>query len=82
MGAPWLKPDGMKGKHDPWTLKECGSTAAYRRHMRNGEKPCLACASANRVAMMLWKDANRGKVLEQKRRYRERKKMSDKFNSV
>lgn len=27
-------------------LAECGTTAAYRRHLRRGEKPCLDCAGA------------------------------------
>lgn len=33
------------------TLQPCGTPAAHRRHLRNGEKPCLAClrAEAERV---------------------------------
>lgn len=27
-------------------LKPCGTTAAYRRHLRAGEKPCDACRKA------------------------------------
>jgi cytidine deaminase len=27
-------------------VKPCGSTAAYRRHYRHGEKPCFACRQA------------------------------------
>ena len=27
-------------------LKPCGTTAAYRRHKRNGEKPCDPCRRA------------------------------------
>ena len=30
--------------------KECGTAAAYRRHLRNGEKPCDACTEAKRVS--------------------------------
>lgn len=30
----------------PQNLKPCGTTAAYRRHKRNGEKPCDACRRA------------------------------------
>jgi hypothetical protein len=29
-----------------WALKPCGTPAAYRRHLRNGEKPCRACEIA------------------------------------
>lgn len=32
------------------TLKPCGTTAAYRRHLRKGEKPCGACRDANAAA--------------------------------
>jgi len=28
-------------------LKPCGTLAAYKRHLRMGEKPCDACTSAN-----------------------------------
>ncbi len=31
-------------------LKPCGTEAAYRRHLRAGETPCLACRRANREA--------------------------------
>ena len=31
-------------------LKPCGTTAAYRRHLRNGEEPCGECLAANAVA--------------------------------
>ena len=29
-------------------LKPCGTTAAYRRHLRHHTPPCDACAAANR----------------------------------
>lgn len=29
---------------------ECGTTAAYMRHYRQGEKPCAACKAANVAA--------------------------------
>lgn len=29
-------------------LKPCGTTAAYRRHLRNGQKPCAECQQAAR----------------------------------
>jgi hypothetical protein len=28
------------------TLKPCGTPAAYRRHLRHGEKPCDECREA------------------------------------
>ena len=31
-------------------LKPCGTSAAYRRHLRNGEQPCAACRRANTEA--------------------------------
>lgn len=27
----------------------CGTAAAYRRHLRRGEKPCEACKAADRL---------------------------------
>ena len=30
----------------PRQLKPCGTTAAYRRHVRHGEKPCDDCRRA------------------------------------
>lgn len=32
-----------------WDRHPCGTSAAYRRHLRNGEQPCLACTEAHRV---------------------------------
>ncbi len=29
-----------------WLLKPCGTPAAYRRHLRHGEKPCSGCRFA------------------------------------
>ena len=34
----------------PRKLQPCGTPAAYRRHLRNGEKPCLPCARAHAKA--------------------------------
>jgi len=31
----------------PDLLKPCGTTAAYRRHLRNDEPACPACLQAN-----------------------------------
>ncbi len=40
-------------------LKPCGTTAAYRRHLRKGEHPCAACLAANAEAKKSKVDANR-----------------------
>lgn len=29
-----------------WLLRPCGTTTAYRRHLRQGGKPCQACRDA------------------------------------
>ena len=29
-----------------WALKPCGTAAAYRRHLRRGERPCEPCRQA------------------------------------
>ena len=34
----------------PRKLQPCGTPAAYRRHLRGGEKPCLPCARAHAKA--------------------------------
>ena len=31
--------------------KPCGTTAAYRRHLRHRQQPCRACTQANRAAV-------------------------------
>jgi hypothetical protein len=35
------------GKVGRPATQPCGTTAAYRRHLRNGEVPCDACRAAN-----------------------------------
>ena len=43
------------GKRGPAPTHPCGTRAAFRRHERNGEKPCQPCIEANRnetAAMM------------------------------
>ena len=34
-------------------LRPCGTLAAYRRHLRRGERPCAACRAASREQ---WRD--------------------------
>jgi hypothetical protein len=40
---------------EPWRLRPCGTTAAYRRHLRHAEVPCLQCTDANAAD---WRDRN------------------------
>ncbi len=40
---------------EPWRLRPCGTAAAYRRHLRHGEKPCRQCMEANAAD---WRDRN------------------------
>lgn len=37
----------------------CGTLAAYRRHLRNDEKPCTPCVQANRDAKRVQRDGAR-----------------------
>ena len=41
-------------------LKPFGTLAAYRRHLRHSEKPCDACARANRRAWADRRTARKG----------------------
>lgn len=36
------------------TLRPCGTDAAYKRHLRNGEVACGPCVAAHRVAIRAW----------------------------
>jgi hypothetical protein len=38
-----------RGQRPVWQMRECGTEAAYRRHLRKKEKPCEACREANRL---------------------------------
>lgn len=42
-------------------LKPCGTLAAYRRHKRHGEEPCVDCASAERHYAQARRDARKMK---------------------
>lgn len=37
------------GSRPPRELAPCGTPAAYRRHLRHGERPCSDCLAAERV---------------------------------
>lgn len=49
-------------------LRPCGTTAAYRRHLRHGERPCPSCAAAVRRA---WADRAPAANAERRDRYRQ-----------
>lgn len=40
-------------------LKPCGTNAAYARHIRNGESPCLKCTDAHSANQKEWHDGKR-----------------------
>ena len=40
---------------EPWRPKPCGTSAAYRRHLRAGERPCPKCCAANAAATKTYK---------------------------
>ena len=40
---------------EPWRPKPCGTSAAYRRHLRAGERPCPKCCAANAQATKTYK---------------------------
>lgn len=44
----WRAKQGARTGHPGRPItKPCGTPAAYKRHIRNGEKPCDACRAAN-----------------------------------
>lgn len=45
------------GLRMPRELQPCGTTGAYRRHLKRGERPCEPCTTANREAGRRLKDA-------------------------
>lgn len=44
--AAGYPPAGWRGRGHKTELKPCGTAAAYRRHLRAGQKPCRPCKSA------------------------------------
>lgn len=43
-------------------LKPCGTSAAYRRHLRNGEEPCQKCLTAVREETRTKREKERAEV--------------------
>ncbi|MFE1189968.1 WhiB family transcriptional regulator [[Kitasatospora] papulosa] len=44
--AAGFAPPGWQGRGHPRQHRPCGTPAAYRRHLRAGERPCTACKGA------------------------------------
>ena len=42
-------------------LKPCGTNAAYQRHKKNGEYPCIPCVEAHAAEQKRWSDAKKEK---------------------
>ncbi|MFJ2218274.1 WhiB family transcriptional regulator [Streptomyces sp. NPDC101062] len=42
-------PAGWRGRGHKTRLKPCGTPAAYRRHLRKGQKPCPPCKAAEHL---------------------------------
>lgn len=40
---------------EPRQLQPCGTSAAYRRHLRNGERACPECCAANAAVTKIYK---------------------------
>ncbi|MFF8992533.1 WhiB family transcriptional regulator [Streptomyces sp. NPDC014983] len=44
--AAGFAPVGWRGRGHQREHRPCGTPAAYRRHIRHGQKPCTACRAA------------------------------------
>ena len=42
-----IRRDNPRPKKVRLAIKPCGTNAAFKRHQRNGETPCLACKTAH-----------------------------------
>ena len=44
----WRASQGARtGQPGRPAVQPCGTVAAYKRHLRHGEQPCVACRTAN-----------------------------------
>lgn len=60
----------------PEDLEPCGTTAAYRRHLRHGNPPCDDCKAANAEASRNYKERNYIRVRDiGRRRQRDRSRI-------
>lgn len=53
-----------KKMREPVPLKPCGTNAAYQRHKRAGEYPCLACSEAHAASVKESKPTPKPRVLK------------------
>jgi hypothetical protein len=56
--APLPTPPATGRRRAAWLLSGCGTRAAYRRHLRYGEKPCDECTDANRRGQYMQRRAS------------------------
>lgn len=42
------------GVQQPRVLHPCGTNAAYHRHRRSGERPCVGCVEAHAAYQLAW----------------------------
>lgn len=54
----------------PPPLEPCGTNAAYQRHVKKKEKPCLLCTDAHSEWHREWRKANREYVAFRKKKAR------------
>jgi hypothetical protein len=58
----WRARHGARtGIMGPPVRRGCGTPAAYRRHLRNGEVPCAACKAAHAQRLSEYRKTKRGK---------------------
>ena len=57
--AGWWNGQVIRIPGGPAPLRPCGTTAAYARHIRRGEKPCDACRAAMSARRKKQRDAAR-----------------------
>lgn len=53
------KPRDLPRRGRKVKLKPCGTNAAYNRHIRNGDPPCLPCVNAHAKQQKEWSDSKK-----------------------
>ena len=56
----WVHDDYCPKCWETWRdtgLRQCGTVAAYRRHLRDGEPSCRKCRDANNLAAHMRRDS-------------------------
>lgn len=59
-------------RHEDWQLRPHGTRAAYRRHLRRGERACESCLQAERRA---WPGRSDAANARRRERYRQARAM-------